>query len=108
MKILLDHNVPHDLRSLFPDDHQVYTAHFLGWEDYENGKLLGAALEENFAVLVSLDTNLPSQRNLDSLPLGIVVLDIHPATLRSMKPRMDDLIDACFQAASNQEAIVLD
>lgn len=108
MKILLDHNVPHDLRPLFPDEHQVYTAHFLGWEDYENGELLRAASEEDFAVLVSLDTNLPSQRNLDSLPLGIVVLDIHPATLTSMTPRMDDPVDACSRAASNQDVIVLD
>jgi hypothetical protein len=107
VKILLDHNVPHDLRSLFPERHQVYTAHFLGWEDYENGELLRAALEEDFAVLVSLDTNLRYQRNLDSIPLGIVVLDAHPATLGFLKSRMDDLIDACSRAASNQEAIVL-
>lgn len=108
MKILLDHNIPHDLRSLFPEKHHVYTAHFLGWEDYENGELLTAALEEDFAVLVSLDANLPYQRNLDSFPLGIVVLDVHPATLRSMKSRMDDLIKACTRAASTQAVIVID
>ena len=108
MKILLDHNIPHDLRSLFPEKHHVYTAHFLGWEDYENGELLTAALEEDFEVLVSLDTSLPYQRNLSSLPLGIVVLDVHPATLRSLKSRMEDLIDACLRAASAQNVIVLD
>lgn len=30
MKILLDHNIPHELRPLFPEDHDVYTTQYRG------------------------------------------------------------------------------
>lgn len=66
------------------------------------------AVEDDFVVLVTMDTSLPHQRNVDSLSLGIVVLDVHPATPRFLKQRMDRLIDACSWATSNQEVIVLE
>jgi predicted nuclease of predicted toxin-antitoxin system len=40
MKVLLDHNVPHELRPLFPEEHDVYTAQYLGWADYEDDQPL--------------------------------------------------------------------
>jgi hypothetical protein len=30
MMILLDHNIPHELRPLFPEDHDIYTTQCLG------------------------------------------------------------------------------
>lgn len=37
MKVLLDHNVPHGLRHLFPEGCEVITTHYLGWSHLENG-----------------------------------------------------------------------
>lgn len=107
MRVLLDHNIPHELRRLFPKDHDVYTAQFLGWEDYEDDELLNAAMDNNFAVLVTMDTSLPSQRNVDSFSLGVVVLDVHPATPDVLTSRMDRLVEACSRAGSAREVVTL-
>jgi hypothetical protein len=42
LKVLLDENIPHDLR---PDlrHHDTFTAAYLGWAGLKNGELLDAA-----------------------------------------------------------------
>ena len=43
MKVLLDENLPHLLRSNL-GDHEVYTARYKGWAGLKNGELLTAAV----------------------------------------------------------------
>lgn len=78
MKVLLDHNIPHSLRSEFPEGCDVYTAHYFGWTDYDDDELLEAAVEAAFSVFVTLDRNLPHQQNLSAYDIGVVVLGGHP------------------------------
>lgn len=80
MKILLDHNVPHELRGHFPDEHEVYTASYLGWSGYSDSEILSEAVKEGFEVFVTLDTNLPEQQALSEQEIGVIVLAIHPTT----------------------------
>jgi hypothetical protein len=61
----------------------------------------------NFAVLVTMDTSLPYQRNVDSFSLGVVVLDVHPAAPDVLTSRMDRLVEACSRAASAREVVTL-
>ena len=42
MKVLLDENLPHDLRKLLPG-HDVFTVAYLGWAGVKNGELLRRA-----------------------------------------------------------------
>ena len=44
MRILLDHNIPESLRHLITD-HEVHTAHYLGWDTLRNGELLRRTAE---------------------------------------------------------------
>lgn len=54
VKVLLDENIPHDLRPQLT--HQdTYTVGYLGWAGLKNGRLLKAADAGGFDVLVTRD-----------------------------------------------------
>ncbi len=108
MKVLLDHNIPHALRPLLSDDHEVYTTKYLGWSDYEDDHLLRAAAEASFAALLTLDRSLPHQQETQAYPLGIVVLNVHPTTPAHLKKHIDRVQKALPRAASEQSVIVLE
>lgn len=107
MKVLLDHNVPHELRSLFPETHDVYTAQYLDWADHEDDELLRAAEEASFSVFVTLDRNLPNQQELHTYEIGIIILAVHPTTPVHLKRQMDRILDSLPRAAAG-EMIVLE
>ncbi|PSQ74758.1 MAG: hypothetical protein BRD34_00030 [Bacteroidetes bacterium QH_6_64_77] len=108
MKILLDHNIPHELRPLFPEDHDVYTTQYLGWSGYEDDQLLEAAVEASFSVVITLDRNLPHQQDLRAYDIGIIVLAVHPVTASHLEEQLDRVIEALPHAASERESVVLE
>jgi hypothetical protein len=71
--VLLDENLDHRLRSHL-GAHEVFTASFMGWDGFKNGKLLQAAEEGDFDVLVTGDQTLAYEQNLTGRRLAIVVL----------------------------------
>ena len=73
MKVLLDQNLDHRLRKHL-GSHEVFTANYKGWEALKNGKLLDAAEEEGFDVLVTGDKTLSHEQNLTGRRLAIVAL----------------------------------
>lgn len=90
MKLLLDENLPHKLRSLLPG-HDCFTATYMGWSGVENGELLRLAAANGFDVFISTDKGLEYEQNQSSLPLAIVVLiagDNKLGTLESLVPRI--------------------
>jgi predicted nuclease of predicted toxin-antitoxin system len=108
MKILLDHNIPHALRPLFPDEHEVYTTHYLGWSEYEDEQFLTAAVDESFSVIVTLDRGLPHQQQVAAYDVGLIVLAVHPATPDHLEAHMDRVIESLPVAASKQQVVVLE
>ena|SRR5689334_19202046 len=72
MKILLDHCVDHRLANSLTN-HEVKTAHEMGWEQLKNGELLASAAVE-FDVVLTVDRNLQHQQNLSKLPVAVIVL----------------------------------
>lgn len=54
--------------------YEVVTAYERGWSQLTNGDLLSSAEDEGFAVLVTTDTNLKYQQNLESRRIAVVVL----------------------------------
>ena len=54
MKILLDENLPHDLRYFLPG-HEVFTVAYMGWSGSENGELLTIAGDSGFDVMLTKD-----------------------------------------------------
>jgi hypothetical protein len=73
MLILFDQGTPVGVRHALTH-HIVKTAREQGWSTLLNGELLRAAEEAGFHVLLTSDTNLPLQQNLEGKKLAVVVL----------------------------------
>ena len=73
MRVLFDQGTPEPLRHALTR-HEVATAYERGWSELKNGELLDAAEKENFAVLVTTDSNLKYQQDLGSRRIAVVVL----------------------------------
>jgi hypothetical protein len=73
VKVLLDENVPHDLRP-FLSSHETFTTAYLGWAGLKNGNLLDAAEREGFEVLVTGDRTLQYEQNLAGRKIALVSL----------------------------------
>lgn len=83
MRILLDDRIDESLQRHFTG-HECETCSAAGFKGLTNGKLLIAAEEAGFDVLITIDQNLPRQQNVTSRVLSIVVL-------RSRTMNIDDL-----------------
>ncbi len=100
MKLLLDENLPHQLRRELPG-HECFTVAFMGWAGIENGELLAIAAASGFDALVTKDAKLQYEQNLKDLPVAVLILraasndmdDIRPllpqalAALTALKPK---------------------
>ena len=93
MKVLLDENLPHRLRSRLAQ-HEVFTVGYLGWNGLKNGALLAAAEADGFEVFVTGDRNLSYQQNLGSRRIGIVTLSaINWPIVRNYLQAIADAVD---------------
>ena len=74
MRILIDECVPSALRpALAPHGHRCRTVQEQGWSGKKNGELLNLA-ENNFDVLITIDTNLRYQQNLTGRKIAILLV----------------------------------
>lgn len=106
MRVLLDHDVPHELRSDFPEGCEVETAQYRGWSHFDDDELLTAA-EEEFSALVTLDTNLVHQQNVRPRDIGVILIDVHPITPGHLRQYMDEVISVLPVAAESHRDIVI-
>ena len=87
-RTLCDHNVPFILTLSLPG-YDITHASQLGWQELSNGRLLTAAEETGFDVLITADQNIQHQQNLTGRKLALIVLDTnHWPTL---KPHLDSI-----------------
>ena len=93
MKLLLDENLPHQMRLELPG-HEVFTAGYMGWSGVENGDLLQRATVEGFDALITNDRGLEYQQNLTTLPLAVVVLLAPSNTIEAIRPAYPALLAA--------------
>jgi len=104
MKVFLDQCVDWRLcRDLA--DHQVMTARQMGWTSINNGELLALAARE-FDVFVTTDRNLSFQRNLDTLPMAVIVLSAPTNRLADLRPLVQRLLTAITSAPPGKATIV--
>ena len=73
MRILLDECVDERLRHLFAG-HDCQTARFARLAGLKNGRLLDAAEDAGFEVIVTVDQGLPDQQNLSGRMISVLVL----------------------------------
>jgi hypothetical protein len=73
VRVLFDQGTPEPLRHSLTQ-YEIAAAFEQGWSKLKNGELLDAAEKEGFAVLVTTDSNLKYQQNLQSCRIAVVVL----------------------------------
>ncbi|MDE2938054.1 MAG: hypothetical protein OXR67_03935 [Chloroflexota bacterium] len=73
MKILLDHNTPHQLRRVL-SEHEVHTAAYLGWSELENGDLLEAAASHGYDMIVTCDQSIHHEQNLGRYDVTLLTI----------------------------------
>lgn len=74
MKVLVDECAPKELKTfLTKQGHKSLTVQEAGWAGKANGELLKLA-EAEYDVLVTVDTNLRYQQNLEGSRIAIVIL----------------------------------
>jgi hypothetical protein len=95
MKILLDENLPKQLKADFGPDYDVKTVQDMGWLGKKNGELLGLIVFNGFDFLITIDKNLRYQQNLDRIELKIFLLlavNNRRETLRALVEKIKDKI----------------
>jgi hypothetical protein len=96
--ILFDQSVPVPLRDAFVG-HEVWTAYERGWSTLKNGDLLNAAEGDGIEVMLTTDSNLLHQQNLDARSIAVVCL-------RSTSwPRIRLVIAAIVNASASRQMI---
>jgi predicted nuclease of predicted toxin-antitoxin system len=106
MKLLLDENLPHQLRLEIPG-HQCITVAYMGWAGIENGDLLSRAESANFEAVVTKDANLEYESNLVNLPIAVVVLHAPSNDIDDIRPLLPRLLEALTSLPPKQVTHVL-
>lgn len=91
MKILLDENLPHELRHQLAG-HDVFTVAYMGWSGTRNGALLALAAQAGFDAFVTMDSGVAYQQNLASLPLSVVILSASSNDINDLLPLIPALL----------------
>lgn len=93
MKVLLDENLPHDLRH-FIAGHEVFTVAYMGWAGIENGALLKKASDAGFDAILTQDSGVQHEHNPASLPISVVLLRAKSSKLDDLRPLVPMLLNA--------------
>lgn len=93
MKLLLDENLDWRLRRDLPG-HTVESVPLLGWAGIQNGALLQRAEQDQFEVLITMDSNLPYQQDLSKFKIAIVALRAPSNRLGDTQPLMPKVLEA--------------
>ena len=83
MRLLLDENLPRQLKGHLTWDIEVLTVQERGWSGKRNSELLMSA-EAEFDVLLTMDRGVEFQQNMGNLSLAILVI-------RAPSNRFEDL-----------------
>ena len=91
MKILLDENLDHRLCGQL-SGHEVFTVLFLGWDGLKNGKLLNAAENAGFDILITGDQSLYHEQNLAGMNIAVIALST--VEWRIFRDRLKPIVEA--------------
>ena len=101
MKVLLDENLDHALRTLL-GRHEAVTAAYMGWAGLSNGELLRVAEESGIEVLLTGDKTLSHEQNLVGRRIAVVALSA--VELPIIAHNLPEIIGAIDNAAPARQA----
>ena len=96
MRILFDQGTPAPLRRWL-SAHPVSTAYEQGWSTVTNGDLIRLAEQQGYDLLITTDTNLRYQQNLQSRTIAILVLST--TSWPRIKAAVDQVVDVVADLA---------
>ncbi len=96
MKLLLDENLDWRLRRDLPG-RTVEPVPLLGWAGIQNGALLRRAEQEQFDVLITMDSNLPYQQDLAKFRIAVIALRAPSNRLSDTQPLMPKVLKVLEQ-----------
>lgn len=109
MKILLDENLPVELKNEFNEDSlNVFSVKDMGWEGIKNGELLKKLESDDFEVFITMDKNLEKQQNISKFQISIFVLDAYNNKIQTLKPyisKVKEILRAEFGKGINKVKI---
>ncbi len=100
MKLLLDENLPHDLRHQIPN-HDVFTVTYMGWNGTKNGDLLRLAAAEGFDALITMDVGISYQQSAAPLAAALIVIEAVSNDIHDLLPIVPKLLAALDQFVPN-------
>lgn len=103
MRVLLDENLPHQLRGFFVDNIEVVTVSYRGWKGKENGELLRIASDE-FDAFITVDQGIPNQQNLDNFEIGIILLEAESNRFEDLVPLISQ-VNVVLKTVKNGEIV---
>ncbi len=107
-KVLLDENLPEQLKVVFCAEIEIYTVNEMGWSSLVNGELLKAMVSEGFDLLLTVDKNLPFQQNLAKYPLQVVVLRSLDNRFKTLFPYIIDIELGILSLTEDEKVLVID
>lgn len=93
VKILLDENLPHDLRHELPG-HDVITVKYRGWNGIQNGRLLALAAQDGFDAFITMDNGVAYQQNIATLPVAVIMIRARSNDIDDLRPTIPELMEA--------------
>jgi predicted nuclease of predicted toxin-antitoxin system len=91
MKLLLDENLPHDLRHLLVG-HDVFTVAYMGWKSLENGTLLKTAGDAGFDVMLTLDSGVEYEQHMAALPAAVLIIKCKSSKMDDLRPLVPEIL----------------
>lgn len=92
MKILLDENIPIQLKRSFPKYHEWYTVRELEWQGTKNGQLLRLMISKGFEGLITMDKNLYKQQNILKLEIFVILINARDNKIETLKTVIGDIM----------------
>ena len=84
--------MPRPFEKLFPADEVLHCSR-LGWERLKNGDLLAAAEKDGFGALITVDSGIEHQQNLNHRQISILILRTKRNDMRTLEGFVEDIND---------------
>lgn len=105
MRILLDENLNWRLKRGLAG-HDVESVPLLGWAGVQNGALLRRAVESGFEVLITMDSNMVHQQDLQAHAIAVLVLRAPSNRLQDTSPLMPAVLQALPTVRKGTQTII--
>ncbi|MBM3753469.1 MAG: hypothetical protein FJW38_05770 [Acidobacteria bacterium] len=105
MKVLLDECIPSRFRRYFKT-HEVHSVEWAGFEGLKNGRLLTAAEQAGYEVLLSVDQGLATQQNLDHRQIAILIAQAPTNKIDDLVAFMTKILDGLERIAPGTVLII--